>query len=423
MRLWGACADARAWASAFCLRMGVPEDNLALLVDEQEDGTPVDEASRSFPSQKNLEEHLAWLTEGVQPGDFLAFVFCGRGTLVLDGAGQHGGDSETGVDEDDEDDELMAEEGLLCGDFDSIDWLQGRSMRLLTSNMAARYWEWLPKGCSVTLVMDCEHGVSMLPVMRRLDSARLPPSVHLEGEPVPVLEAMTFGVSRSRAEALRELHTSPRPLEVEPHRGDRGSRGTWAKRQWVPGDLFGQTLDSDHSVVSVPPEVQAFAFAAAAPGGQAFEVEAQASKTRRGGRPAARRGLLTQCLLRALQDMNYQGSYYALWWRAVRLLRRLEAGKEQQFQLTFNDGTDPTCREAFEPVGEAEARAYKKRAELDQQKALIDDGSQTHRLTARCCTSQALGSLGPEPPASARLSHGSCGCGTSESDASMCATM
>lgn len=420
MRLWGACADARAWASTLSGRLGVPEEGLALLVDEDASGAPVKESDRTFPSQRNMQEHLAWLTRGVQPGDLLAFIFCGRGTLLFEESDKD--EAEPG--HDDEDAEAFVEEALLCGDFDSGDWQHGRSMRLLAASWVSAHLAQLPRGSSLTFVMDCEHGVSMLPVLRRLDSARLPPSLRLDGEPTPVLEAMVFGVTQSREDAVRELRNGQQgrpPLESESHRGDRGCKGLHPERQWAPGDLLWKAQDVPADSGKIQQEVQAFAFSACGPGGRAFEAEDLASKRRRGGRPADRRGLLSQCLLRSLEDLNFQGSYYALWWGAVRLLRRAEAGEGQHFQLTFNDGTDPTCREAFEAVQEAEAKAYLKRADLE--KVIIDDGAHTHRLHARaCCTNHRFEELQkPELPP-ARLGS-SLGCNVMDPDDDTCAVM
>merc|ERR1712070_763610 len=84
MRLWGACNDARLWAQTLTGRLGLPAKNLALLTDESADGEAVEASSSSYPSQRTIHEHLTWLTNNAQPGDLLTFVFCGRGTMVLD---------------------------------------------------------------------------------------------------------------------------------------------------------------------------------------------------------------------------------------------------------------------------------------------------------------------------------------------------
>merc|ERR1711879_983804 len=128
--------------------------------------------------------------------------------------------------------------------------------------------------------------------------------------------------------------------------------------------------------------------------------------------PSGKRGLLTHCLLQALEEMNFQGSFYALWWHAIRVLRQTGISG-QHFQLIFSDGTDPTCREVFEPVTQSEAQAYAKRAELER---VIEDGSHTHRhFSERCCTAQVsdLDGLGSESLLSARGAV-SCGCGGPE---------
>jgi len=111
---------------------------------------------------------------------------------------------------------------------------------------------------------------------------------------------------------------------------------------------------------------------------------------------------LTHCLLLALEEMNYQGTYYELWWRAVRILREMRI-PGQHFQLTFSDGADPTLREAFEPVGAAEARAFARRAQIEQQASseVGDLSHRSHNCFAFSGYSEIQGS-GLEPPLSAR---------------------
>mmetsp|Transcript_9745 Transcript_9745/g.18815 ORF Transcript_9745/g.18815 Transcript_9745/m.18815 type:complete len:505 (-) Transcript_9745:31-1545(-) len=384
-RLWGACADARAWATTLTKRLGVPETNVALLVDEADDGKPANAGSRTFPSQRNIHDHLLWLTNDVQPGDLLVFVFCGRGTLLLDDVGL---DPETGDDTGDgsDDDCEVVEEALLCGDFDNTDWMNGYSKRMVTATSLARYWEGLPNGASLTLVIDAENGASMLPVARRLDSARLPLGVNLNDEPTPMLEPMVFGSVRSRSTVAQALQMeASRPEAQDPRIGRRDSGGAWPKRRWLRGQLLWDALaGGDEAPAPLETEVQAFAFTASGPGGAAFEVDI--GRGRRQNGPSARRGLLTHCLLHALEELNFQGTYYALWWCSLRLLRKLGV-TGQHFQLLFADGADPTCREAFEVIGAAEARAYARRSELQQQ--ALEDGQCTNRAwtSQRCCSS------------------------------------
>jgi len=391
MRLWGACADARQWARTLSGRLGIPERNMAILVDETDDGKQVDESDCLFPSQRNLLEHLNWLSNNPQSGDLIVFIFCGRGTLLLEGSG---------LDDDSEvvEDNQGIEEALLCGDFDTADWARGYSWRMLTSKVAAQFWESLPRGVTLAMIIDAEHGVSMLPVTRRLDSARLPLNLSLEGEPTPVLEALTLGVNRSAADVKRVLRgelPAGMPVPAEPKRGARDSQGTWPQLRWLRGQALWDLGGGMEETGAMDAEVQAFALIASGLSGHAYEAlvpesdrngpfssaakSSSPSKSRRG--PSKRRGVLTHCLLAALEEMNFQGSYYALWWRAVRIMRR-RGFTDQNFQLTFSDGTDPTCREVFEPVGMAEARAYARREELDED--LLDDGEFTHR-GQRCC--------------------------------------
>jgi len=385
-RLWGACADAGAWATTLTKRLGIPERNVALLVDEADDGKPANAGSRSFPSQRNINDHLSWLTHDVQPGDLLVFVFCGRGTLLLDDVGL---DPETGDDVGDDgsdDDSDPVEEALLCGDFNSGDWMSGYSNRMLTATSLARYWEGLPSGTSLTLVIDAEHGTSMLPVTRRLDGARIPPGVNLEAEPTPMLEPMVFGSGQNRGAVAQALHVeASRPELLDSRSGRRDCGGARPKKRWLHGQLLWEALaGGDEAPAPLEAEVQAFAFTASAPGGAALEVDFGKGKRQSG--PSARRGLLTHCLLHALEELNFQGTYYALWWCAMRLVRQLGVAG-QHFQLLFADGADPTCREAFEVIGAAEARAYARRAELQQQALELGECEDRAWTSQRCCSS------------------------------------
>jgi len=425
MRLWGAAADARAWSSALSGRLGVPEGNVLLLADETEAGLAVDESSSSFPSQRNILDGLNWLTHDTRPEDLLVFIFCGRGTLLLGGS-----DAEDVLDQDEDDDEEPAEEGLMCGDFESADWVYGYSSRIIAGSMVAQFWEALPRGASLVQIIDAENGVSMLPGPRRLDSGRIPRGVDLRGKPVPVLEALVHGVCKSKADvktALREkkaataagVGIAPPSSGSDKRLGDRGGKDSFPTKRWLRSRLLWEVAAGEEQASGIEAEVQAFLISASGPGGSAFEAHLgdsrDAVQKQRGPvtelSPVGRRGVLTHCLLRALEELNYQATYYAMWWRAVRIL--LEANvPEQHFQLVFNDGTDPTTREAFEPVGAAEARAYARRAELEQ----VDDSMLSVRSQRfqQCCRSASRGREyhDGEAPFTPRGSNGSCGCST-----------
>lgn len=362
VRLWGAVADARSWADVLVSRLGVPEQNMALLVDEDADGKPLTEVDRAFPSQKNILEHLTWLTNSPEPGDLIVFIFCGRGAMI------HTDEEEEGWDDDDSDTEPRdgagSEEGLLCADFASSDWVRGYSSRLITSSMAASFWQTLPRGAALTLVIDAEHGATLLPVSRRLDSTRLPElGVFAEVQPDAVPEALALGELRPRTSP-----PLPPPDEdshpAEPNRGCRGPAGVQARKRWFPSRMLWDVTAGEEDQPGIEQEVQAFALVAAAPGGWAFEGSLEGKRQKPKG-PAGRRGIMSQCLLKALEELNYQCSYYALWWNAVRIMRA-SGCRNQNFHMLFSDGADPVAREAFEPVGAAEARAYARRSLQDK---------------------------------------------------------
>lgn len=428
MRLWGACADARQWASTLTGRLGVPRRNMALMTDETADGQPADRSDPSYPSQRNLMEHMRWLTSDVESGDLLVFIFCGRGTIML----EEGADMEELDTPLDEDDDEVVQEGLLCADFDSADWVSGQSMRLLTSRDAAGFWELLPKGTSLTVVLDCENGLSMLPVSRRLDSARLPAELCLGSEPVPVLEALAFDVALTPAAARRRIKpdapATGMPVPSDPNRGARGSQGVWPSRRWLRGQMFWEAAAGTDEPAAMDADVQAFAFVASGRSGHAYEAllsrktargapgksgtappQGQAPGPRQKGGPAKRRGVLTHCLHQALEESNFQGTYYALWWRATRVMLS-EGYRDQSFQLTFSEGTDPTCREAFAEVGDSEARAFERKAKLDRVLADKAAPLETQCSAAACNVGQEIEGISPDDPLFSARGSKACGC-------------
>lgn len=355
IRLYGASTDAREWRNALSDRLGIPKSCIALLVDEDEDGAPVDPDDIFYPSQKNLQSRLQWLTQDAAPGDLMVFVFCGHGSLAPDFKA-----SELAIEESDPiDEERAVEQGFLCADFDYSDWLNGYSMRMLTSESLHRHWAYLPKGSSLALVIDADHGTSILPVSRRLDSEHLP-EMPFGAPPAVVTEPLCSGCECTVADMkhrLREGLQAGKPGS-NPLRKARDAALQLPERHiFRPAavSLFQDDFEMDE-------EVQAFAFVASGPRGLAYEASC-------GYGDAAtlqKRGVLSFCLLQALEAMNFQGSYYELWWKAVEILRQ-QGLVTQHFQLTWSDGTDPTNREAFAPVGDAEVQAYLKRIEMDDK--------------------------------------------------------
>merc|ERR1719271_956889 len=230
--------------------------------------------------------------------------------------------------------------------------------------------------------------MSILPVPRRLDSSRLPHGLDLNGEPTPVMEALAFSTSRKLSEVRAALRQDTVPVAADPKRGRRSSNGVWPQRRWLRGQMLWQAACAEEEGGVMDAEVQAFGLCAGGFVGHAFEAvtplqvrgaPSQPPKQRDRGGPSHRHGVLTHCALQALEEMNFQGSYYALWWRANRIMRR-EGHTDQHFQLTFSEGTDPTAREVFEPLGEAEARAYARRTELER----VLEGQEANRGDLRC---------------------------------------
>lgn len=418
-RLWGAVADARSWAHKLVSRMGVPEQNLALLVDEDDDGKPINEASPTYPSQKNILEHLGWLTNAPEAGDLIVFIFCGRGAVIASDEGRDW--EEDGVDGSDAEEDGSdcvgasgSEEGLLCADYARSDWIRGYSSRVLTSSMLSSFWQTLPRGAALTLVIDAENGITMLPVSRRLDCTHMPnlgSVAVLQPEAIP--EALVFGRPQPRLAPLfsgSEEDSTPTATT----RGDRGPAGIQPRKRWFHGRFLWEVTGLEESSPAIQPEVQAFALIAAAPGGWAFEGSLHVPSRSPQG-IAGRRGILTQCLLQALEELNHQCSYYALWWNAIRILRA--AGiRDQHFFLLFNDGADPLGREVFEPVGVAEAKAYAKRSSMmDQAELDEDDERQCHTLTCMKAHRDFQ-----SPPLSARSPRSTPACGCSSPSAPEC---
>jgi hypothetical protein len=370
LRLWGACADAHDWASTLTSKIGLPSRNVTLLVDETPAGDPKLESEESFPSQSNILWHLQSLTSDATPGCLLIFIFCGRGTLLLDGITSTGADQE---EEDPADDQRFVEEGLLCGDFESDDVRRGYTMRMITTRAAAEMWENLPAGASLLVITDCQHGASILPVSRRLDSAQLPADAKATPHPLPPL---SLGVSRSFREvkhALRSEALAGTP-DLVPTRDARDSKNVWPQGLWLRGQMPWSGSDDLDLAALMHPDVQAFSFCACAPGGHAFEsLLGEKGGTRGKGGPAGRRGVLTHCLLQALTETDCRGSYYDLWLNAVRILRSKNI-PEQHFQMAFSNSADPTICDVFAPLSYAEAFARARRSGDDEALHCLSSG-------------------------------------------------
>lgn len=360
--LSGACADAQAWAKALTGRLGIPEQNMALLTDVTPEGVAADESSLQYPSQANIMKHLSWVVSDCQPGDLIVFVFCGHGCIApqlpredFEGAPEAG------------DEEYFIEEGLLCADFETADWTRGYSNRMISAEMLAPLWGSLPRGVVLTLIMDCSHGTSMLPVGRRLDSARIPNDISFSGEIQPLMEPLVFGVERTLADTKLMLQNAQRPHQSGMSKAGykaRDAGNTWVGRTWLQGAANAiWDIGKDGNVGAMDQEVQAFAFTACGPSELAGEVATKSGQSS---------GLLTQALLSVLEQMNFQGNCYELWFRAAGWMRERAPDLIQSIQLTFSDASDPTQREAFAPVSNAEAMAYQKRAELHDM--MIEEG-------------------------------------------------
>merc|ERR1719174_3644051 len=102
------------------------------------------------------------------------------------------------------------------------------------------------------------------------------------------------------------------------------------------------------------PRVQAFCLSACCPGGHAYEAVLAGTGSQKKSGPALRRGVLTHCLLRALEDMNFRCTFYELWMKAVHILRSKRI-TDQHFQLCFSDIADPIHSDAFRPLSFTDA--------------------------------------------------------------------
>merc|ERR1719420_188202 len=86
-------------------------------------------------------------------------------------------------------------------------------MRLLTNESLHRYWACLPKGSSLVLIVDADHGTSVLPVSRRLDSGLLP-ALPI-GAPVV---AMTEPLCNSRSCTVADMKHRLREASLHPRK-------------------------------------------------------------------------------------------------------------------------------------------------------------------------------------------------------------
>jgi len=227
------------------------------------------------------------LVEGARPGDVLVFTFSGHAVQIPD----EDGDEDDGLDE-----------AICPADFEQPDKFKGFTHSVVTDDAVKRRFESLASGVNLTLVMDTSHAGSMMDVDEILDAA----------------DDANFCVVPGGAR--------PDVVEREPPEDIQPEKELVAKlREFVAPEVD----DMKEGVIG-------FCFAASKEGQLGFELKTQDRRV----------GVLTHCLLQALESLQYQGSYLQVWERACQIKRREFASLEQDFQLAYHTGSIPD-KQAF----------------------------------------------------------------------------
>ncbi|KAI9450157.1 caspase domain-containing protein [Lactarius psammicola] len=140
-RLKWAVHDAREMARFLHESFHFEWSNMQILTDDQPE---------SLPTKANIRAAMRWLVKGAQPGDTLFFYFSGHATQVED------------IDEDDSDglDECMCAMDYVC-DRQSLPSPDTPGI-IVDDDINNIMVQPLPRGCSLTAVLDCCHSGTLL---------------------------------------------------------------------------------------------------------------------------------------------------------------------------------------------------------------------------------------------------------------------
>jgi len=276
------------------------------------------------PNRANILQRLQWLARGAKPGDVLFFSFSGYGLQVDDLRTSQG----EGFDE-----------AILPSDF--ADGCDGDPAVITTVDIHDALMG-IPQGCSLTVVMDCDHGTSVVDVSGTLD-----------GHLLRGLKQNTCGVSRHTTKMQLAEHNEDIWL------GD-GGPAMMAAPRFLPmievanpgsGRMPTRQLMSRSTPV-------AFCYSAAGHGETALEL--QVARSSNGWDGLKQHGALSWCFVQALEELRCDCTHAQLQSGIHKHMARLRDESlprmDQQVLLTFSlPLSDPHREKVLRPMACGEA--------------------------------------------------------------------
>lgn len=319
--LSGAVNDAFLLADCLQRKCGFEPENVCVLHDEQPGrrGRKVDVDASKLSTRSNILQQLQLLVRQAKSGDVLFFSFSGYGVLI-------------------EDIDAPFNEGFSEAILPS-DYTDG-----FTDNYSVLLVEQLhdiitraPTGCMVVVLMDCDHGTSVVDVAGTLDGKLVPGLQYTATCGIGSHSTKVQLAERSRAvwhdKPAHKRRVRPRfkppMLLAQPHRGQLPTR---------PG------MSRATAVV--------FCYSAAVHGQTSIEM--QMPHGLEGHGEAVQHGVLTMSFVRALQTLSADSTHLEILSEMQRHLaetRQILPSMDQEVLLTFTKPhSNPSNMKVFQPL-------------------------------------------------------------------------
>eukprot|EP00928_Gymnodinium_smaydae_P026090 TRINITY_DN20589_c0_g1_i4.p1 TRINITY_DN20589_c0_g1~~TRINITY_DN20589_c0_g1_i4.p1 ORF type:complete len:522 (-),score=85.14 TRINITY_DN20589_c0_g1_i4:301-1866(-) len=307
--LHGAVNDAFLLADSLQRSCGFEPDEICVLHDiipgQPRSSQRLVDASRR-PTRANILARLRWLTSEARSGDVLFFSFSGYGLQVdvLENC-------QDGYDE-----------AILPTDFAYGCDNQGDEMSIILVGDIHDILMRIPSGCSLTVVMDCDHATSVVDVAGTLDGrlvAGMRPS-WLCGPQANATKMELAGHDRDiwlqrEGESVRSRPRFQPMREIEKPRGHLPTRASMSRSEAV-----------------------AFCYSAAAHGQTALEL--QLTRVIDGQETPKQHGVLSWCFVQALESLGCSCTHVrllsAIKEEMARVRTRFLPRMDQQVVLTFS---------------------------------------------------------------------------------------
>lgn len=331
-QLYGCINDCLDWEHL--LRNTFQFDESRVLIDQNPDGS-LATAPTQIPTRANILAQLGWLCSGAEPGDTLVFVFAGHGCQVRNAYGQ-------------------IEQALVPEDFQTADET-GDPVLVMEDELQALFMR-LPPGSFLTVILDCCHATHMLDVpcsvdtsqpVRTLNSCERPREVPGRTEEAWHKALISHALARPR---FVPTVTAPAPRQRRIADGYGAHAGK-------------MTLDEG---------VTAFCFSACRASESGYDASIKAHQ----------RGVMSFCLLEALQSLRHRCTYEQLLEKAASKLEDIREKymptMDQHIQLSFCPNSSPNEVVVFDEryATVAQHRLSQRAEQQWQEPASPSDGRQ-----------------------------------------------